>query len=256
MSYDPRIKNPMTAAEDLTKGGAAGAEVRLPVGSNNQVLTVTSGVVGWANNAAGFSNPMTTKGDLIGAAAAGAAARIPVGTDTQVLTADSTQTLGVKWAAAGGGAGMYTAYLCYQDQKASGTDAGGFTSGAWQTRAFTTEVSDTANHGVLAANQITLDAGTYRVQASAPGVNCAFHQARLRNVTDGTNLALGQGAYSGPTGGGTGIAAVVVGRFTIATAKVVELQHRCATTAATFGLGINGSFGDGEIYATIELWKE
>jgi hypothetical protein len=44
------------------------------------------------------SSPLTTKGDLYGFSTVNA--RIPVGTDTFVLTADSTQTLGVKWAAA------------------------------------------------------------------------------------------------------------------------------------------------------------
>jgi hypothetical protein len=50
----------------------------------------------------GGGSPLTTKGDLYGFDSANN--RIPVGSDTQVLTADSTQTLGVKWAAAPGGA--------------------------------------------------------------------------------------------------------------------------------------------------------
>lgn len=46
------------------------------------------------------SSPLTTKGDLYGFSTVNA--RIPVGADTFVLTADSTQALGVKWAAASG----------------------------------------------------------------------------------------------------------------------------------------------------------
>jgi hypothetical protein len=48
----------------------------------------------------GGSSPLTTNGDLYGFDTGGA--RIPVGADGTVLTADSTQTLGVKWGAAGG----------------------------------------------------------------------------------------------------------------------------------------------------------
>ena len=47
----------------------------------------------------GTASPLTTKGDLYGFATVNA--RIPVGANTTVLTADSTQALGVKWAATG-----------------------------------------------------------------------------------------------------------------------------------------------------------
>lgn len=53
-------------------------------------------------SAGGFSDPTTTKGDLI--VHGTSTTRLGVGSDGQVLTADSTQTLGVKWGAAGAGA--------------------------------------------------------------------------------------------------------------------------------------------------------
>lgn len=49
---------------------------------------------------AGATSPLTTKGDIWGYGTSDA--RIPIGTNGHVLTADSTQTLGLKWAAAGG----------------------------------------------------------------------------------------------------------------------------------------------------------
>lgn len=47
------LANPMTTAQDIIVGGAAGAPARLGVGGANQVLTVVNGVLTWATPAAG-----------------------------------------------------------------------------------------------------------------------------------------------------------------------------------------------------------
>ena len=52
----------------------------------------------------GATSPLTTKGDLYGFGTSDA--RIPIGTNGHILTADSTETLGLKWAAPAGGGGM------------------------------------------------------------------------------------------------------------------------------------------------------
>lgn len=52
----------------------------------------------------GAASPLTTKGDVYGFGTSDA--RIPIGANDTVLTADSTQALGLKWAAPAGGGGM------------------------------------------------------------------------------------------------------------------------------------------------------
>jgi hypothetical protein len=79
----------------------------------------------WTAVGGGGSSPLTTKGDLYGFSTVDA--RVPIGTNGHVLTADSTESLGLKWAApAGGGkvlqvvqdddtSGFSTASTTYQD---------------------------------------------------------------------------------------------------------------------------------------------
>ena len=104
------MTNPMTTAADLIVGGTGGTPTRLAKGADSQVLTVdpTTHLLVWATPASGFADPTTTKGDLL--VHGTSTTRLPVGSDGDVLTVDSTQTLGVKWAAAGGGSGALVAH--------------------------------------------------------------------------------------------------------------------------------------------------
>ena len=79
-----------------------GANTTLTVADNSGANRVDVTIVSAGGGGGGLTDPTTTKGDLI-VHGSGGTTRIGVGADGQVLTADSTQTLGVKWAAASGG---------------------------------------------------------------------------------------------------------------------------------------------------------
>jgi len=130
------MTNPMTTAADLIVGGTSGTPARLAKGSDGQVLTVdpTTHLLVWATPSSGFADPTTTKGDLI--VHGSTTDRLPVGSNAQVLTADSTQTLGVKWATPAAGGNPMHDPRWYRDSAADARDDefnDGSLDGAWST---------------------------------------------------------------------------------------------------------------------------
>lgn len=139
----------------------------------------------------------------------------------------------------------------FRDERASGTEGGTFTSGAWQIRTLNTTQVNNITGASLSSNQISLPAGTYEVDILAPALRVNQHQARLQNITDGATTILGTSEFSEQSGTISTTPSVVRGVFTIAAAKTFEVQHRCSVTQAVNGFGGANSFGSGEVYTTV-----
>ena len=140
-----------------------------------------------------------------------------------------------------------------EDQKASGTSGGTFTSGAWYTRDLNTILSDDDSIVSLSVNQFTLQEGKYRIEASAPAYKVNGHQAKLYNVTDSTDELIGSNEYTSSSYN-VGNRSFVGGIVTIASAKTFEIQHQCITTVSTNGLGLYLGYGT-EVYTQLTITK-
>ena len=148
----------------------------------------------------------------------------------------------------------FTSYAIICDQKATTTDGGTFTSGAWRTRDLNTEIADPDAIVSISSNQFTLGAGSYLITANAPAFDCSRHQARLYNATTSTSVQVGTSVLN-DTGGNGGTPAILSARVTITGNTAFEIQHRCSGTKATTGFGASADF-DVEIYTTVQIFKE
>lgn len=137
----------------------------------------------------------------------------------------------------------------YQERQASGTAGGTFTSGARRTRVLNTEVADPSNIGSLSSNQVTLVAGRYLAQWTAPAFACARHKSWLRNVTDAADVGVGSSSLASSGGSAEGVSSGMA-YFTIESPKAFEIQHQCETTKTTNGFGLETSFGT-EVFTSV-----
>ena len=116
------------------------------------------------------------------------------------------------------------------------------------TRVLNTVVTNTINGASLASNIITLPAGTYEIDATAPCQgNGASHKLVINNITDNTNMV----GVSGNTNNNE--RSRVVGRFTITSTKTFRLDHyvSVAGTLGASGVGL----GFIEVLAEAQIWR-
>ena len=143
--------------------------------------------------------------------------------------------------------------LHVQDQQAATTNGGTFTTGAWRTRVLNTAITNEITGASLASNQITLPAGTFYCDASAPAFEVDNHKAKLYNITTSADILIGTTENANNAVAVTN-RSFVSGRFTLAAASVIELQHNCQSTKATTGFGLALGFSVVEVYSDIKIW--
>lgn len=141
-------------------------------------------------------------------------------------------------------------YILVRDEKSSGTNGGTFNDSSWQTRDINTIVNDDGSHCSIGSNQITMDAGRYRVHIACPAYDCDNHQARLYDISNSAVLLLGQSVW-GRTASNL---ALVIGEIELLDTTILEIQHQCSATQADNGFGVGTGFGT-EVYTVAEFTK-
>ncbi len=149
-------------------------------------------------------------------------------------------------------------YILIRDEKPSDTNSGTFYQNTWQSRILNTIVTDTGGHAALVSGastntQMTLAAGTYRISASVPAYVVERHQAKLRNITDASDILLGTSEQMNMSSW-VQTRSLINGRFTLASTKTLEIQHMCSSQRNDVGLGAPTNFGT-EVYTVVELWR-
>jgi hypothetical protein len=152
----------------------------------------------------------------------------------------------------GGSTPGVTQVAVFNDTEASGTAGGTFTSGAWQTRVLNT-AQMTQSWATLSGNQITLAAGTYLIEASAPAYNIVMHQTRFYNVTSSSVAITGTSETSYSSGSPyVQSRSFIKGVVSIAASATFQIQHQSTNTQPTNGFGVAGGFGP-EVYTHVSI---
>lgn len=223
----------------------------IPTGTNTTAVTVSIGQTGGTQ--LGTKKALDEAGAELGAGTL-TATRTEFIFDPAADSANGAWIL-VPWTVVASTGAFSSQLLHVQDQKSTGTNGGSSTI-ATITRVLNTVLTNEISGASLSTNQITLPAGTYYIDASAPMYQVAVdsennNKVLLYNISDASAEIIGT---SEATFSAASSRSVVTGRFTIAGTKTFELRH-ISSKALTDGLGRAAGGGVIEVYADVKIWK-
>lgn len=145
---------------------------------------------------------------------------------------------------------LYTWVL--KDVKLGGGSGGNYpTATTWMRRTLNTTFGGIPGASLnTISNQFTLPAGTFTLNGSAPCYAGGPHQIRIRNMTDATILVDGTPEFPGSGGGAGQSRSFVSHTFTLAGAKVLQLEH-WMTNTGNDRLGRSTANGSDDVYGML-----
>jgi hypothetical protein len=155
-----------------------------------------------------------------------------------------------------GGASWDPPVMYVRTEATSGAGGGSLVAGAWTPRTFNTTKRNAIAGASLSSGVVTLPAGMYEIEASAPGYTTNSHQVRLYNVTDSTVIEVGTSEYNFSTGN-VMTRSSVRAYFTIAagTTKTIRLDHWAQSSVSGSSGGVFTGSGAIEVYAEMKITK-
>ena len=236
---------------------AHGSGVSFPSTYKADAVVVTGGTINGTSVGAivPASGSFTTLNANAGISGTGAAITgVPIATGLTGLGAGVVTVLGR--AIPANSFSFINQVMHVRDEKAVGTAGGASALGA-NTRVLNASVINTITGASLAANQITLPAGVYRVRGSAPSHGANRHKGYLFNVTAGALSIAGSSEFN-TSASGVSTSSTFNGSVTLAAAAVFEVRQYIQTAVAGNGLGVetNDAAAGVEIYTQIWIEKE
>lgn len=144
-----------------------------------------------------------------------------------------------------------TRLLHVRDEKASGVASVAGVGATWNTRVLNTVKVNEIAGAALAANRVSLLAGSYYVQGIGCADNVSGNKLRVRDITGAADLLVGV-SVDGPGATEHPSIAHIQGRIELLVDSDIELQHY-TTVGKAFGTATGA--GVVEVYAELMIWR-
>lgn len=133
------------------------------------------------------------------------------------------------------------------DIRSSGIYGGQAIIDTWTTRTLNSLDINSGANVLFAANQITIEAGSYNIEINIPFYRTGLTKIRLRNITDATNLTESHAMFIND-----GATLNISTHCLVTSTKVMEIQYYASNTIDESDLGVPMGIGN-EMYTMIRI---